>query len=58
MIVKEIIDLNEETTLLIRKFDIPKSNKSTSEYVTNYNDITVVNITPEELSKYPVLKRL
>ncbi len=53
-----VIDLSEETTLQIRKFDISKSN--TSEYVIDYNatsvDIAIVNITQEELSKYPALE--
>ena len=50
-----------ETTFQIGKFDISKSNTSTYEYDNNYNankiDIIVVNISPEELSYYPVLER-
>lgn len=50
-----------ETTFQIGKFDISKSNTSTYEYEINYNtmnvNITVVNITPEELSKIPVLEK-
>lgn len=49
-----------ETTFQIGKFDISKSNTSTYQYDINYDamiiNITVINITPEELSKYPVLE--
>lgn len=39
------IDLREESTLHIKKFDISKSNSP------------IINITTEELGKYPVLEK-